>query len=122
MNNRTQYRIEQVIVHTQKLRRQRENYLLKALSTSCLLLTISLVGAFGVLTRGFPPGRPAMGTFGAVLLWGEADAYVVTGVMAFTAGVFITFLCLRFQSKKKHSSENTDKKQENEEIRPFRKE
>ncbi|MEG0839831.1 MAG: hypothetical protein RSF33_08530 [Hydrogenoanaerobacterium sp.] len=109
MNDRTQYRVEQVLVRAKKLCLKREKHLLKGMSAMCLLLTISLVGAFGAVTSSLLPGTAEIAQFGAVLLWNGASAYVLIGVLAFTAGVAVTVLCLRMQRKKNCENNETEK-------------
>lgn len=114
MTDRTQYRMKAVLARSKKLRRRRERWLLFGLLTSCLLLTVSLAGTIGASTSGLPLAIPTMGEFGAVLLWGKADGYVLTGVLAFTAGALITTLCFRVQKKKQRRGKTAEEKQENE--------
>ncbi|MEG1930466.1 MAG: hypothetical protein RR131_04950 [Anaerovorax sp.] len=110
MKDRTQHRVEQVITRTKKLRCQREKHLIQGLSAICILLTVGLMGMFDMVANGLYPGTLITGAFGTALLWGKADAYVLTGVLSFTAGSIITVLCFRMQRKKKHSGETKDKK------------
>ncbi|MEG1384281.1 MAG: hypothetical protein RSD08_03180 [Oscillospiraceae bacterium] len=112
MDDRTHYRVKQVIARTKKLNLIREQQLCWGLSASCIVLTVALGGIFRAVTSGLPLSPPTVGGYGAVLLWSGADAYVLTGVLAFTAGVIITVICLRAQKKKRQGGKNSDEKQE----------
>ncbi|MEG1578442.1 MAG: glycosyltransferase [Oscillospiraceae bacterium] len=94
MNDRTAYRVGEVLTRTKRLRRQRERHLLEGLSALCLLLTVGLAVAFGGVMRGLPPDTLEAVTFATMLLHEGAGGYVLVGVLALVAGVMITMVCL----------------------------
>ncbi|MEG1684015.1 MAG: hypothetical protein RR295_09285 [Oscillospiraceae bacterium] len=99
MEDRTQRRVNEVLIRTKKHRRQRERRLLGGLSAICLLLTVGLAGTFDTVTSGIPLGSPATGAYAAVLLHEGAGGYVLVGMLAFAVGVTITILCLWWHKK-----------------------
>ncbi|MEG2407097.1 MAG: hypothetical protein RSB05_08495, partial [Clostridiales bacterium] len=86
---------------TKKIRRNKEHHLMGALTIISLLLTVGLGVIFSTVAKGLPMGTAEIQGYGAILLWGAADAYVLIGVLAFTAGAIITALCIRSQRGKK---------------------
>ncbi|MEG2421386.1 MAG: glycosyltransferase [Oscillospiraceae bacterium] len=94
MEDRTKYRVGQVLARTKKLRRLRERHALEGLTVICLLLTVGLTGMFGAVIHGNPSIAPETETFATMLLHEDASGYVLVGVLAFAAGAFITMFCI----------------------------
>ena len=89
-------------------RRRREKRTLCVLSALCLLLCVSLVGTIGALT-GF--GQPvALGMYGSILLHEGVGGYVLVGLLAFTAAVLLTVLCIRYRERNPKRRPKEEKK------------
>lgn len=106
----TAERIRRVQQRAGALRRKKENRFLGGLSSLCAVLAFFLVGAVGAMTGGGHCGTvPSL--YGAMLLYEDAGGYVLAAVLAFTAAVVITVLCIRYRTKsEKHN--NGNKKEE----------
>lgn len=98
----TTERVKRVKQLSKKLRRKRKNRQIGGLTGLCVLLALSLVGVQRRTTGGGSVCTPGM--YGTLLLFDDAGAYVLVGVLAFTAGVTITLLCLRHRGKKKNAN------------------
>lgn len=82
----------------QKQRRQ-ESHVLLGLFILCLFLSVSLVGTLGMFTGS---GHSAvLSVYGSILLHEDVGAYMLAGVIFFTAGVVITALCIRYRERNK---------------------
>ncbi len=91
-----------------QLQQKRDKRSLRALILLCLTLALGLVRTFAMLTGG---QRTAFvqEMSGATLMYEDAGAYVLVGVLSFTAAVIITILCLRHRHKvEKSQNENSD--------------
>ena len=86
-------------------RRQRRG--IYGLSAMCMLLFAALMQAAGTVAgRG---QTAAWGSFGAMLLRGDAGGYVLVAVVSFAAAVVVTALCFRLRSKENRRKDGTDK-------------
>lgn len=105
----TAERVRRVRLRAMELHRKRENRLLGGLGSLCAVLTFSLIGAIGAMTGG-GQGGSVPGFCGAILLLGDgAGGYVLVGVLALTAGVVVTALCLRYRRKIEKQKDERDK-------------
>lgn len=80
--------------------KKREKRSLRALFTLCLALSLALVLTFTAATRG-RSGAFVQEMLGATLMFEDAGAYVLVGILSFTAAVISTILCLRHRKKRK---------------------
>lgn len=88
--------------------RVQEKHSIYGLSTICVLLSVLLVGMTGWFS-----GVEQMiyiGMYGSMLLHENAGGYVLVGVIAFTAAVIITVLCIRYAEKKRRESPEEDER------------
>jgi len=83
------------------LRRKREDRMLAMLYVACAALCFSLTKLTGLLEGSVRAGVP--GLFGSTMLFEGAGGYVLAGVLAFTAGVVVTVLCLRRRDRGENS-------------------
>ena len=95
----TAERMRRVKERAEELRRRREKRSLWTLSGFCLLLSLVLLQTF-VLVTGDRGGTSVQDMLGATLMFEDAGAYVLVGVVSFTAAVVITILCLRCRYKR----------------------
>ena len=93
----TAERLRRVKLRARELRCNKENRLLGGLSAVCVVLLVSITGVIGIMTGGAP--GMVSGFYGATLLYDDAGAYVLVGMLAFVAGVIVTMLCLRYRGK-----------------------
>lgn len=107
----TAERIRLVKQRAEELRQKREKRSLRALKALCLLLSLVLVQAYASVIRD-QRGASVQGTFGATLLFEDAGAYVLVGVVSFTAAVIITILCLRRRHRGELSTEDHSKRKD----------
>jgi H+/Cl- antiporter ClcA len=91
------------------LRRKHEKRLAAILSMLCLMLTGSISGIASALADGGQGYVP--GLYGSTMLFENAGGYVLVGVLAFSAAVVITVLCIRYREKKK-KDENSKEDEE----------
>ncbi len=101
----TAERIRLVKQRAGKLRQKRERRSLGALFALCLILSLALVQTFASVTRG-RRGASVQEMMGASLMFEDAGAYVLVGILSFTAAVVITVLCLRHRHKTEMSRKN----------------
>lgn len=94
----TAERLRQVKVRAEALRQKRERRALRALSLLCLALSFALIHTFTQVVRG-QRGASVQQMLGATLMFEDAGAYVLVGVISFSAAVLITVLCLRRRYK-----------------------
>lgn len=80
-------------------RRAWERRRIVRLSALCAALCAALGGAIGTLTDTRPAERP--GLSGSMLLHEDAGGYVLVGVLAFTAAVVLTVLCVHMRQKRR---------------------
>ena len=107
----TKTRVGLVKRQVRKRKLRHEKHVLRSLSVLCLFLCISLMGAIRAFTGFARPAAPGM--YGAILLHEGAGGYVLAGLLAFTAAVLITVLCIRCRKgikrniriKKRHTKE-----------------
>jgi hypothetical protein len=111
----TAERIRLVRQRAGRLRQKREKRSLRTLCALCLILSFALVQAFSWMTRG-QGGASVQEMLGATLMFEDAGAYVLVGVLSFTAAVTITGLCLRHRYKKAMSRKD-HVQQENSHLR-----
>ena len=89
----TKTRVGLVKRQVRKRKLRHEKHMLRSLSVLCLFLCISLMGAIRAFTGFARPAAPGM--YGAILMHEGAGGYVLAGLLAFTAAVLITVLCIR---------------------------
>ncbi|HJA65367.1 MAG TPA: hypothetical protein H9955_03565 [Candidatus Mediterraneibacter cottocaccae] len=107
----TKTRVGLVKRQVRKRKLRHEKHMLRSLSVLCLFLCISLMGAIRAFTGFARPAAPGM--YGAILMHEGAGGYVLAGLLAFTAAVLITVLCIRCRKgikrniriKKRHTKE-----------------
>lgn len=107
----TAERIRLVKQRAGELRQKREKRSLRALAALCLILSLVLVQVFVSVIKN-QRGVSVQGTFGATLLFEDAGAYVLVGVLSFTAAVIITILCLRHRHRGEPSPEDHSKRKD----------
>ena len=104
-------RIKLVKQRAGELRHKREKKSLRTLFALCLTLSLALVQAFALVIRG-SRGAFVQEMFGATLMFEDAGAYVLVGVLSFTAAVIVTVLGLRHRHKvemsQKHNAQTKD--------------
>lgn len=100
--------VEMVKKRIRQRQRNLERYKICSLFSICVLLSVVLVGVMGTLTEFAQATLPGM--YGSMLLREGVGGYVLVGVLAFTAAVVITVLCIKYQQKKK-KREKEDKKE-----------
>ncbi len=98
----TEERIRRVKERAGALQARREKRSLRMLSALCLLLSFALLQTFIGVT-GSLRGGSVQEMLGATLMFEDAGAYVLVGVLSFTVAVVITILCLRHRYKKEMS-------------------
>lgn len=101
----TAERIRLVKQRAGRLRQKRERRSLGALFVLCLILSLALVQTFASATRG-RRGASVQEMMGASLMFEDAGAYVLVGILSFTAAVVITVLCLRHKHKEEMSQKD----------------
>lgn len=106
----TKERIRKVKLLARKMQYKRENRLIRALTGLCLILSLSLVGAVGLMTGA--GGATVSGLYGTILLYEDAGGYVLVGLIAFALAVVITTLCLRYRENIKRVAINKDEVKE----------
>lgn len=118
----TEERIRRVKERAGELRARREKRSLRMLSALCLLLSLALIQTFVRLTDS-PRGGSVQKMLGATLMFEDAGAYVLVGVLSFTLAVVVTILCLRHRYKKERSGGSNPRQkdshtleEENEEL------
>lgn len=107
----TAERIRLVKQRAGKMRQKRERRSLGALFVLCLILSLALLLTFASVTGG-QRGASVREMMGATLMFEDAGAYVLVGIISFTAAVIITVLCLR-QRHKAEMSRKDNSQQEN---------
>lgn len=95
----TTERVKRVKQLSKEFRRKRKNRQIGGLAGLCVLLTLSLAWELHSTSGSCLVHSPGM--YGTLLLFDDAGAYVLVGVLAFTAGVIVTLLCLRHRDKKR---------------------
>lgn len=95
--------------------RRRQRCGIYGLSAACMLLFAVLMQAADALIA--PGQAAAWGSFGTMLLRGDAGGYVLVAVVSFAAAVVITALCfrLRIREKQKKGAANKHARHEKEE-------
>lgn len=88
--------------------RTHEKRSIYSLSTICILLSVLLVGMTGWFSGFEPMVHIAM--YGSMLLHEDAGGYVLVGVIAFTAAVIITVLCIRYAEKNRGEPPEEDER------------
>jgi hypothetical protein len=73
------------------------------------MLCVSLAGMFARMTDGGGTGH-VPGMYGSALLYSSAGGYVLAGVLAFTAGVAVTVICIRSRKKQDKKDKNREDK------------
>ena len=91
----TAERIRLIKQRAGELRQKRDKRSLRALLVLCLILSLALVQAFASVTRG-RRGASVHEMLGATLMFEDAGAYVLVGLLSFTVAVTITILGLRY--------------------------
>lgn len=104
----TAERVKRVRLRAKELHRKREKRLLGGLGLLCTALAFSLIGVIGLMT-GSGHGGIVSGLYGATLLYEGAGGYVLVAVLALTAGVVVTALCLRYRRKTEKQKDERDK-------------
>ncbi len=93
------------------LREKREKRFLWALTALSLILSLALLQVLTEVTGG-QRGASVQDMLGATLLYEDAGAYVLVGLVSFFLAVTITALCLRHRYKsllsEKAGSQETD--------------
>lgn len=105
-------RTARILCRAGQLRRRRETGRLAGLGTLSAALTAGLAAAFFSAPGG---GSPLVlgGLYGSMLTDVGAGGYVLTGVLAFTAGAALTALCMKHRENTKGTKINrTEKKEE----------
>lgn len=106
----TQERMNLVKQRARVIRQKRERRARSVLVILCLVLSTALVHAFRTLTCD-KPGGSVQGMLGASLMFEDAGAYVLVGVLSFSAAVLITILGLHYkhrEDKRKRSTTNPE--------------
>ncbi len=106
----TAERIRLVRQRAGQLRQKREKRSQRALFALCLILSLALVQLFVVVTKG-QRGTTVQEMMGASLMFEDAGAYVLVGILSFTAAVVITVLCLRHKHKEEMSRKDDSQKE-----------
>ncbi|MEG1873968.1 MAG: glycosyltransferase [Angelakisella sp.] len=91
----TAYRVKEVQLRVEILRRRWESILLTVLSCVCLMLTSWL----SVIFVALPKASAITTGFGAMLLYEDAGGYVLVGVVAFAVGAVITGVCIWWHNR-----------------------
>lgn len=95
MTGVTEGRMQEIRRRTRRLRRRFERRA-QAWLTACSLILLTGIGA--LLRRVQAPGISTVTQgYGSVLLRSDAGLYVVVGVIAFSAGVALIVLCIRYR-------------------------
>ncbi|MDO5116890.1 MAG: hypothetical protein Q4D34_00150 [Eggerthellaceae bacterium] len=71
-----------------------------ALSSSCVVLAVCLVGFIASFSQ--PISGDVVGLFGASLLFSGAGGYVLVGIICFIVAVIITLGCVSYRRKSEH--------------------
>lgn len=100
--------VKMVKKRIRQMRRRRETRRITALYAACTLLSAALVGA--VDTFAGPKQAALSGMYGSMLLHEGAGGYVLVGVLAFSAAVVLTVVCIRFRGKDRRRNEEQAEK------------
>ncbi|MEG0570118.1 MAG: hypothetical protein RR497_00555 [Oscillospiraceae bacterium] len=100
MTERTSYRVQQVIMRTEKMKKHKERLFTANLLSASFVLTSCLVLMFSLINFEFQSNVTVSNLYGAVLLYENAGGYVLAGIIAFILGIVITVLCLHSKNKK----------------------
>ena len=104
----TSARVRLVKDRVRRRKRRREKRVLCGLFTLCLFLFVSLVGAVKAVA-GFGQ-LAAFSVYGSMLLHEGVGGYVLVGLLAFTAAVVLTVLCIRYRERSKGKEEEEETK------------
>ena len=96
----TDARIARVNSRARLRRRTIAKRSIAALSSSCAVLLMCLVGLVTSLAN--PVSGDVVGLYGASLLFSDAGGYVLVGVTCFIAAVAITLGCVYYRRKSEH--------------------
>ena len=99
--------MELVKQRTLERRRRREKRRIYRLSALCVALLVCLAGTLEAASKETGALVPS-GAFGSMLLYEDAGGYVLVGVIAFSAAVVITVLCMKYKAKSKRKEKKED--------------
>lgn len=105
----TDERMKLMLSRVRILCRRRENRQMAALSGVTAICVVCLVG---LMSTSEPGGTAFSSLYGSALLYSEASAYVLVGVITFVLGAAVTGFCL--WRKHKHDTQQKPKEDEEE--------
>ena len=110
---KTEERIQSLHARMNDLRRARERRKTNAVGGACIVLAVCLILLLfggGMSYIGGPAGMYS----GASMLFGNAGGYVLVALIAFTAAVIITVLCIRHRMRHKETLGGNNNREEND--------
>lgn len=90
-------RVARVNTRVRLRRRASAKRSIAALSSSCVVLLVCLVGTVTSMAR--PETGDVTGLYGTSLLFSDAGVYVLVGVICFVAAVALTLGCISYRRK-----------------------
>lgn len=110
MPDKTGEWLQRIRQRMQTLRKRKEKTAMSCLTMVCLAL-FTCIGT--LLHEVQSPGvLDVTGAFGAVLLHGGAEEYVLVGVLAFMAGAAVAVLGIRYGKDRRHSMKVREDREE----------
>lgn len=104
----TEMRVKLVKKRILEKQRRREKHNLYGLSALSVVLLVSLTYTFHVVSG---MGKAAVfGMYGSILMHEDAGGYILVGILAFTAAVIITLLCIRYKESQRMQKQDGKKK------------
>lgn len=99
--DKTERRAIKVEHRVAALRRKHERRVISLLAVSSFILIFGLISILPAIGGGvgYVPGL-----YGSTLLSEDAGGYVMTGILAFSAAVVITVLCIRHSDRKRQEN------------------
>ena len=90
-------RVSLVNSRVRSRRRKAAKRAIAALSSTCAVLVVALVGIVAALAK--PGAGDVVGLYGATLKFSGVGGYVLVGVICFVAAVAITLGCISYRRK-----------------------
>lgn len=110
MTDQTKIRVKKIIQRVEQKRKVREMQIRMTLT----FFSLFCIGGIGILVEDLQIRGSSYvnGGYGTLLLKDGADGYIMIGVVAFTAGVILTVLCIRFRKARKNRRDPADEMEE----------
>ena len=99
---------QEIMLRGDRLRKRKEQAVTRGLGVCSAALAALVALCIGAVSQADLPGT-GRSAYGAFLLTAEAGGYVLSAVLAFTAGVIITNLCVRYRTKRDDGQNEQEK-------------